>query len=94
MDQNSGVVINYSLIVNSDFAAQNIYNKTDVDYIASTKQSSITASSSFNANKLTVVSAITASYLTATGAVSGGSITTAGNITASRGTSKSKTWII
>ena len=58
MDQTSGVVINRALSVGGDFIAPNLYNKTQVDYIASTRQPTITVLSSFNANNITAVRAI------------------------------------
>ena len=63
MDQTAGVVINSALSVGGDFYAPNVYHKTQVDYIASTKQPTTTASSSFTANNLTAVGAITAAKL-------------------------------
>ena len=45
----AGVVIYTGLSVGGDLYALNIYNKTQVDYIASAKQATITSSTSFNA---------------------------------------------
>ena len=44
MTPDAGVVIYTALGVGGDFYAPNIYNKTQVDYIASTKQATITSS--------------------------------------------------
>ena len=63
VDQTSGVVINSALSVGGDFFAPNVYNKTQVDHIASTKQATITASFSFNANNTTAIGAIAAAKL-------------------------------
>ena len=49
MTLDAGVVLYTALSVGGDFYAPNIYNKTQVDYIASTNQATITSSTSFNA---------------------------------------------
>ena len=82
MDQTSGVVIHSALSVGGDFFAPNVYKKTQVDYVASTKKATITASSSFNANHITAVGAITAANYYTDGTVNAASIN-AGAINAS-----------
>ena len=49
MTLDAGVVIYTAFSVGGEFYAPNIYNKTQVDYIASTKQATITSSTSFDA---------------------------------------------
>ena len=69
MTPDAGVVIYTALSVGRDFYAPNIYNKTQVDYIACTKQATITSSTPFNALKINALGTVTASYTNSTGTV-------------------------
>ena len=62
MTPDAGVVIYTALSVGGDFHAPNIDNKTQVDYIASTKQATITSSTSLNALNIHALGTVTASY--------------------------------
>ena len=57
------------LSIGGDFYAPNIYNKTQVDYIASTKQATITSLTSLNALNTNASGTVTVSYINSTGTV-------------------------
>ena len=63
--QNGDITTQGTVTCQGDFFAPNIYNRTQVDYIASTKQATITSTTSFNANNINASGSITAAnYLT------------------------------
>ena len=82
MTPDAGVVIYTALSVGGDFYAPNIYNKTQVDNIASTKQATIPSSTSFNALNINALGTVTGSYINSTGTVASLNINT-GEINAS-----------
>ena len=89
MTPDAGVVIYTALSVGGDFYGPNIYNKTQVDYIASTKQATITSSTLFNALNINALGVITASYFNSTGTVAALSINTGAIIATSLSISSS-----